>query len=698
MVRSLSKPSVQTDPLDLFIDFPSFSNESFPDFDSIEGWILDQDPDSMPTGEPLSGDTDAVSNFGFSKTDDLVEQNEVGVVHECRLKTSVGLNEPVEIAAGRLSGETACEISAGTQGADGPSVESPVELELRASIGLSGDSIVEEMEKVSLVGNGPFGNSVTQCEESSKEDLGVSQMSVTVNAEMSESNGGTCKNSLVTSTGKIEKEDNNEIKVENVSDRSDSGTSESDSDEESSSSSSSEETDDDGDNKVEEDTGADDDIEVEEGEIRVADREETVFRSEDEEEAPVQGPIKSKNEVEILPPVPAVTVVLEQYHRTLPVGVVLSIVGAKVIVEGLEKHNPLNEGSILWITETRLPLGLVDEIFGPVKNPYYLVRYNSEEDVPPGIHEGSAISFVVDFADHVLNDKNLYRKGYDASGENDEEISDEIEFSDDEKEAEYKRMKRTTKRGKADKKYGSQETEGRKRAQVKNEMRKDFQPAKNESWKDFQPAATPSPVGIVKPQKVDAEVAVVQGQPQIPRAPALFGSGSCGCLHGAQTVVPFGGPNQAMQFSGVWPNMVPSQSIPMGSLSNAIPFRGLPLPPQHHHYPDQHQHQMFAGFQDVPPFQQQFDPSQHGMAPFGSMNLSMGLPSMNWPRPLGLDNVNQGPMMPRFNGQLQPQTLQGSFSATQQYNPGMSSGRGNKPFHRGRGGHHFRGRGRRQNG
>ncbi|XP_068644464.1 uncharacterized protein [Aristolochia californica] len=694
-VKDLSKPSVQTDQLDLFTDFPSFFNDSFPDFDSIEGWILDQDSESMPTDETLSGGIDAIPNFTVSKTDEWVEQSQVGVVHECRLKTSAGLNESVEFTAGGLRGETAGGISAGSLGTGGPYVGGLVELESRGNIELSGDSMVEEMEKVTLIGN-----SVTRCEESSKEDLGLSQ-SVTVNAEETQSNGGTFRNSLVASTRKIEKEADNEIKVENrklenVSDKSDSGTSKSDSDEESSSSTSSDETDDDND-KEEEDTNSDDIIEVEEGEIRDADVEQTVFGSEGEEEAVMQGPIKSKNEVEILPHVPAITVALEPHHQTLPVGVILSIVGAKVIVEGLKKHNPLNEGSILWITETRLPLGLVDEIFGPVKNPYYVVRYNFEEDVPTGIHEGTPISFVVDFADHVLNDKNLYRKGYDASGENDEEMSDEAEFSDDEKEAEYKRMKRTAKRGKADKKHGNQETKDHKKAQIKNELRKDFQPAKNEWRKDFQPAAIPAPVGIVKPEKADVKVPFVPDQPQIPPAPALFGSGSCGYPRGAPTGVPFGGPNQALQFSGVWPNMIPTRPIPVGPLSNAIPFHGLSLPQQIHHYPVQHQHQMFAGFQNVTPFQQQFDPSQCGMAPFVNMNLSMGLPSMNWPRSSGPDNVNQGPTRPGFNPQLQPQALQGDFSATQQYNPGISSGRGNKPFQRGRGGHHFRGRGRRQN-
>jgi hypothetical protein len=36
--------------------------------------------------------------------------------------------------------------------------------------------------------------------------------------------------------------------------------------------------------------------------------------------------------------------------------------GERVIVEGSVQHNPLNEGSILWVTESRTSLGIVDEI------------------------------------------------------------------------------------------------------------------------------------------------------------------------------------------------------------------------------------------------------------------------------------------------------------------------------------------------
>ena len=141
--------------------------------------------------------------------------------------------------------------------------------------------------------------------------------------------------------------------------------------------------------------------------------------------------------------------------------------GERVIVEGSVEHSPLIEGSILWITESRAPLGIVDEIFGPVKNPYYLVRYNSADEVPSGISAGTTVSFVAEFADHILNIKELYAKGYDESADHDEE-ADEPEFSDDEEEAEYKRSLRLAKR-QTDRQHESKKPSGdKKRGQPRN--------------------------------------------------------------------------------------------------------------------------------------------------------------------------------------------------------------------------------------
>ncbi|KAI4962811.1 hypothetical protein ZWY2020_025299 [Hordeum vulgare] len=195
---------------------------------------------------------------------------------------------------------------------------------------------------------------------------------------------------------------------------------------------------------------------IEEGELMVG-----ISDDDDDEEEASKGHIDSKHEAETLPPVPKIEVQLEPHHKALPVGTISSIMGERVIVEGSVQHNPLNEGSILWITESRTPLGIVEELFGPVKNPYYLVRYNSVEEVPSGISAGT-VSFVMEFANHILNVKELYTKGYDGSGNNIEDQTDDPEFSDDEKEAEYKKSLRLAK-GQTDRQLDSKKRSGDKK-------------------------------------------------------------------------------------------------------------------------------------------------------------------------------------------------------------------------------------------
>ncbi|CAA6668801.1 unnamed protein product [Spirodela intermedia] len=226
-----------------------------------------------------------------------------------------------------------------------------------------------------------------------------------------------------------------------------------------------------------------------------------------DDDVATKGPIKSKNELEVSqrhlivegsPPVLPVNATLEPHHQTHSVGAISSIVDNRVIVEGVAEHNPLNEGSILWVTETRSPLGTVDEIFGPVKNPYYIVRYNSEEEIPAGICEGTAISFASEFAGHILNDPSLYKKGYDASGENDEEVDEEVEFSDDEREAEYRRSLRQTKRGTDGSRQRNSEPFDKKKAQFDKRRIQDRGSGYMNSWKEERlpvPGESSSPRG-----------------------------------------------------------------------------------------------------------------------------------------------------------------------------------------------------------
>ncbi|KAM6548564.1 hypothetical protein CsatB_020240 [Cannabis sativa] len=455
------------------------------------------------------------------------------------------------------------------------------------------------------------------------------------------------------------------------------------------------------------DKSDDDDDDDNDEEAMVTWSDTDVADEEEDGDGALKGPIKSKNELEVLPSVPPVNATLEPHHQMLPVGVVLSIIGTQVIVEGIEKHSPLNDGSILWITESRSPLGMVDEIFGPVKNPYYVVRYNSESEVPAGVQAGSLISFVPEFVSHVLNNKDVYKKGYDASGANDEEVYDEAEFSDDEKEAEFKRLQKVSKRGMNDQKPMNNKNDKRK---VKNRA---------EPWKNSKHSSpqAPTDVGHVPPNQhqhhLSSHLAPVDNAnsstPFIVEQGLSSGTGLIPQLRPTAQTACFHPPS-----NGVWGNGMPFQQPQGAFFPGGFPAYGMPWLPQNSQpYP----------FQMAMPnmFAQQVDPNQRllsgnllpgqqsntlagpaysqglmGQNGYNQMTFGMGLQGQHSQHML---NVGQQGINPNGvqNGQNCNAPQSGGIpgnnnEASQQFNAGAPSGRGRKPFH-GRGGRFSRGRG-----
>ncbi|KAG1365417.1 H/ACA ribonucleoprotein complex non-core subunit NAF1 [Cocos nucifera] len=416
------------------------------------------------------------------------------------------------------------------------------------------------------------------------------------------------------------------------------------------------------------------------------DREEAFIGSEGEEED-VKGTIKSKNELEIW--------------------------GTRVIVEGSVNHNPLDEGSILWITDTRSPLGLVDEIFGPVKCPHYVVRYNSEKDVPAGIGEGTAVSFVTEFACKILNEKDLYKKGYDASGKNDEEVTDEVEFSDDEKEAEYKRSLFQEKRGIDDKRQGNRRNAPRK----KKTKSKGAEPRKG--LRPFLPHGQAS-LGANNSAYERGSCslgdgnACVSAPPMVPSVPQAMNSAGC------RTTI-------SDQFSQQQPNAMWSPGMPPQHQPNAFWPYGMPLPLQqqpndirapgmlsqqqpnaviagfqmngspsqqlgnhlHQQQQQQHQNQVSSGNMNAMPSQQQFFPLFGATAsmpwPFRPSNVYAG-PVAPWlvapvgvsRAPPGQGNISMQTTEQSYQ-QISPAIVQPGMSPRLQFNSGSSSVRGTKP-------------------
>ena len=128
------------------------------------------------------------------------------------------------------------------------------------------------------------------------------------------------------------------------------------------------------------------------------------------------------------------------------------LIKAKVTGE----YQVLESGSLLCL-ENRVAIGVVAETLGRVQEPLYCVRFTSSESiVEMGLSKGVTIFYVPQYSTLVFTKNLQFVKGSDASNVHDEEVGeDELEFSDDEAEAEYKRMKKLQKQGKRGLRGGS---------------------------------------------------------------------------------------------------------------------------------------------------------------------------------------------------------------------------------------------------
>ena len=115
------------------------------------------------------------------------------------------------------------------------------------------------------------------------------------------------------------------------------------------------------------------------------------------------------------------------------------------------EYRVLGTGSVLCL-EDRTIIGVVAETLGRVQQPLYSVRFTNATAIPEaGIAKGTRIFYVEQHSTYVFTQLLKAFKGSDASNLHDEEVGDdELEFSDDEAEAEHKRrlkMQRQAKRG-----------------------------------------------------------------------------------------------------------------------------------------------------------------------------------------------------------------------------------------------------------
>lgn len=158
----------------------------------------------------------------------------------------------------------------------------------------------------------------------------------------------------------------------------------------------------------------------------------------------VRGVVRTQNELPEQPlPKPDVVITPEMKIREL--GIVKHLVEGTIVIESTEMSDVrvTNIGTVLCTAEREV-VGVIADVFGQTRKPLFTIQCASEEEAAAtGLKGGDKVFFCEDLADFVFTDRLRMMKGSDASNYFDEEVGDdEIEFSDDEKEAAYKRAKK----------------------------------------------------------------------------------------------------------------------------------------------------------------------------------------------------------------------------------------------------------------
>ncbi|KAJ5975617.1 hypothetical protein N7481_009324 [Penicillium waksmanii] len=153
------------------------------------------------------------------------------------------------------------------------------------------------------------------------------------------------------------------------------------------------------------------------------------------------GYIRSTNEVvEDVLPIPDITITPEMPIVLL--GNLKTLIENAALIEASTsgEYQVLESGSLLC-SEDRKVLGVVAETLGRVENPLYTVMYaTAAEPTERGLSKDMTVYYVPAHSTFVFTQPLKGLKGSDASNFHDEEIAvEEMEFSDDEAEADYKK-------------------------------------------------------------------------------------------------------------------------------------------------------------------------------------------------------------------------------------------------------------------
>ncbi|KAJ9615921.1 hypothetical protein H2200_001998 [Cladophialophora chaetospira] len=162
------------------------------------------------------------------------------------------------------------------------------------------------------------------------------------------------------------------------------------------------------------------------------------------------GPLRTANErFEEIIPKPDIVVTEDMKIEEL--GNVEFVVESTVVIKAKTsgEYRVLEAGSLICLMD-RSVVGLVADLIGRVEEPRYTIRFTNDDDIKTaGLSEpGTTVYYVPDHSTFVFTLPLKAVKGSDASNFHDEEVGDEeMEFSDDEAEAEHKRQLKAKRQG-----------------------------------------------------------------------------------------------------------------------------------------------------------------------------------------------------------------------------------------------------------
>ncbi|KPJ14595.1 H/ACA ribonucleoprotein complex non-core subunit NAF1 [Papilio machaon] len=159
-------------------------------------------------------------------------------------------------------------------------------------------------------------------------------------------------------------------------------------------------------------------------------------------------PIKVHGELGLddLPPIEDLAISLPAQDTT-KIGTILNIVDRLVIIRAMPETPAVDLESILFLDNGARALGKVFDVFGPVTEPHYCVRFNSVDHVKErGVQPGMDVYIAPRSRDHtnyVFLTELMKSKGSDASWLHDiEPPPSHVDYSDDEEERRANRARK----------------------------------------------------------------------------------------------------------------------------------------------------------------------------------------------------------------------------------------------------------------